>query len=117
MDIKHKSKKEVTPMEEQFEEFEDEEEILDDEEEEEPRPVMKGAKNPQPRQGGKFVSRNQPPEPKPKQPVKQQPQPVREEPKEEKTEITGEDLVAAIQNHEQRLVALESALFRLKGAI
>ena len=31
--------------------------------------------------------------------------------------LDNDDLLAALQNHEQRLMALESALFRLKGAL
>jgi len=102
-------------MEEQFEEFEEETEEIEEIEDE---PVKKP----------KTMVRTQPPLPPQKKmlqqpvrkPVAQQQQPREEEEKEvpqQQPAITGEDLIAAIQNHEQRLVALESAFFRLRGAI
>ena len=54
------------------------------------------------------------------EPEEEEQQPVEQEELEqpaEQQEITGQDLVVAIQNHEQRLATIEAALFRLRGAI
>ena len=54
------------------------------------------------------------------EPEEEEQQPVEQEELEqpaEQQEITGQDLVVAIQNHEQRIIAMEAAFTRLRGVI
>jgi len=90
--------------EEEFEEFEDEDEDEFDEPEEEPAPVKK-KKRP--------VVKEDESEAKPE--VKAgRPKTLREEAQQT---VSGEEIVSAIQNLMDRMAAVESALFRLRGAI
>ena len=93
--------------EEEFEEFEDDEEDEFDEPEE-PVPVKK--KRPVVKEKDEEADEAES-KAKPKTKVGRPKAP------EEEHQVSGEEIVGAIQNHEQRLTAMESALFRLRGAI
>ena len=103
--------------EEAFEEFEDEDEELGEETEvRKPLPKLPPAR-PQP-------MRKPQPQPQEIQEIKKavQRKPIEEDDdlklvEHQPQQVSAEDLVAALQNHEQRLTAIESALFRLRGAI
>jgi hypothetical protein len=110
--------------EEEFEEFEEDFEDDDTgvEVEPEPLPQIQSIKKPIPQPiraeqkpiAKKYVAPTAPVAPIPEEKVKEE---RKVEPQAREAQITAEDLIAAIQNHEQRLTAIESALFRLRGAI
>lgn len=118
---------------EEFEEFEEDDEFEDDEFEEPQQPlepvrrskplelpVPTRERQPQPqlprKSNGQFEKKGAVEEPREivREKVKEQP---KVEPKAQEPQITAEELILALQNHEQRIITLESALFRLRGAI
>lgn len=125
-------------MEEDFEEFE--EDFEDDEDFEEPEPPKRaepGRMLAEPRRAVPIKAEQKPaksvakpvekekylslPVPQIEPSSQRTEEKVREEkkiePRAQEPQITAEDLIAVIQNHEQRIIGLESALFRLRGAI